>query len=224
MWIKICGITRVDDAMNVVAAGANAIGLNFFSGSPRSVSVTQASRIADAVRGDVDVVGVFVNMQLPQMLDITDAVGLSAVQFHGDESPHEVTRFQNERPEVAVIRALRLDKTTGSLEATIQPWNMLQSPLSGVLIDAFVPGEYGGTGRKVNPTLVRNHQYVTSRLILAGGLTPNNVTKLAQTVAPWGVDTASGVEESPGKKSGELVLRFVTSCRSIDAENHSIRL
>ena len=169
-------------------------------------------------------VGVFVDMQLPEMLNIADTVGLTAVQFHGDESPNDVARFQSERPEVAVIRALRLGKTTGSLESAIRPWNMLQSPLCGVLADAFVPGEYGGTGRKVNPTLVRNHQHVTTRLILAGGLAPNNVTELAQLVAPWGVDTASGVEESPGKKSGDLVLRFVTNCRSVDAENHSIRL
>jgi len=224
MWIKICGITRLIDAKFVVAAGADAIGLNFYAGSPRHVSVAQASRISDSVRPSVDVVGLFVKRPLAEMLEITDGVGLTAVQFHGDESLEDIAQFQLQRPDVAVIRALRLGATTDSLESAIRPLNTLKSPLSGILVDAFVAGEYGGTGRTVNPDLVQNHQHLTSRLVLAGGLGPDNVAELAQTIAPWGIDTASGVEESPGKKSEDLILQFVTNCRSADVQNYPIRL
>ncbi len=224
MWIKICGITSEQDASIVVSAGADAIGLNFYPPSPRSVSVDQARNIADSVRSDVDVVGVFVNMPLAEMLEVVDSTGLTAVQFHGDETPHDISLFQRERSSVSVIKAVRLDETTKSLQSVIEPFQKLERPLSGILVDAFVRGEYGGTGQTVNPALIRNHAEFTSKLVLAGGLGPDNVAGVAGSVMPWGVDTASGVEESPGRKSGELVHQFVSNCRNVSVRNCVSRL
>jgi phosphoribosylanthranilate isomerase len=224
MWIKICGITQVEDATVIAAAGADAIGLNFYAKSPRHVSVARARKIADAVRPDVETVGVFVNMPVVDMIETADTVGLTAVQFHGDEPPDVIAQFQSERPAVSVIRALRIGASSSSLKSALQPLNVLKTPVAGILVDAFVPGEYGGTGRTISPAVLRNHQHLTSRLILAGGLNCNNVAEIAKTVAPWGIDTASGVEVAPGKKSEELVYRFVTNCRSVGVQKCSSQL
>jgi len=224
MWIKICGITSVADAGIVVSAGADAIGLNFYPMSPRFVCTEQARLIADSVGSAVDIVGVFVNMPLEDMLRVVDTSGLNAVQFHGDETTADIAAFQQERPRVAVIRALRLNETTGSLDSAIRSLDALEEPVSGILVDAFVRGEYGGTGETVKPELIRNHAEITSRLVLAGGLRPDNVAEIAGSIMPWGVDTASGVEESPGRKSRELIERFVSNCRNVSVQECSIRL
>jgi len=224
MWIKICGITRQKDAEAAVEAGVDAIGLNFYAPSPRSITKSVARVIAERIRGHVDVVGVFVNMPIPNVVEICQHVGLSAVQFHGSETPDNLVQFRQACTGINVIRAIRLANSGNSLATTAAPWQRLQPPPAGLLVDAFVPGEYGGTGQTVNPSLLHNHRDIASRLILAGGLTPDNVTEIAQEVRPWGVDTASGVEHEPGIKSKRSMQQFINCCRAVSESNERERL
>lgn len=235
MWIKICGITRPDDAVTAFEAGANAIGLNFFSGSKRCVSIETAQRITFAVRSAAEanswgrfsardsptghrqaeslprqIVGVFVNSAPDEVLQTVEAVGLSAVQFHGEESAADIAKVRAGAPHLNLIRALRIsiDRRQESCERLRDLQCHVE--LFAVLLDAFVPGEFGGTGVTVDPQLIA--QYAAQnlpRLILAGGLTPDNIAAAITACQPWGIDTASGVETSPGIKCPEKIRRFI---------------
>lgn len=213
MWIKICGITTVDDAGMVVAAGADAIGLNFYPSSARYVSLQTAQAITGQCGSSVDLVGVFVNASPEQVCRVCGEVGLTAVQFHGDESAEDIQRFQILCPDIAVIRAFRIGPATDDFQAQHAAYRHFTPPLSAALVDAWSADEYGGTGKTVAIRLLEGHETVISRLILAGGLVPSNVAEAASAVCPWGVDTASGVEVSAGVKSPELVRDFVSACR-----------
>ena len=215
MWIKICGITNSGDAATVVRAGANAIGLNFCPDSRRYVPLEQARCISKQVSDDVEVVGVFVNEPPHHVAMRAQEAGLTAVQFHGDESKSDIQEFQSRCPEIPVIRCFRIGSETTTFETQWQEFDDLPTPLTAALADAWSPDQYGGTGRTVNTDLLDGHQQLVSRLILAGGLTPNNVAHAISMIRPWGVDTASGVESSPGVKSADLVERFVMACRAV---------
>lgn len=219
MWIKICGITTIGDAGMVVDAGADAIGLNFYPSSARYVSPDIAQAIAGQFAGEVDVVGVFVNTPAEQVSQICHEVGLTAVQFHGDETADEIQRFRAMCPDIPVIRAFRVGAATEDFRTQHSGYKDLVPPLAAALVDAWSADEYGGTGRRVATRLLEGHQEVISRLILAGGLEPSNVVEAAAAVRPWGVDTASGVEVSPGGKSPDLVREFVAACRGSFPDN-----
>jgi phosphoribosylanthranilate isomerase len=217
MWIKICGITQVDDALTVAESGASAIGLNFFEGSRRFVSADHAVPIISAVRAitpnkPLDIVGVFVNSAIPEVVQITRQLSLTAVQFHGDESLSSIAEFHRLMPETHIVRAMRVspERSDDCLADLDRIQNELH--LSGCLLDAYVSGEFGGTGTQVDLRIAQ--QYLAKprpRLILAGGLTPENVGDVIFTARPWGVDTASGVESSPGRKHPEKIAAFVAS-------------
>ncbi len=236
MWIKICGITRPEDAVATVEAGASAIGLNFFSGSKRCVSIETAQTIALAVRSKTEpnswgrlsachplagqrqaenpphqIVGVFVNSAPHDILQTAEAVGLSAIQFHGEESVADIAKVRAGSPHLQLIRALRISRDRR--QDCFEHLRDLQShvKLFAVLLDAFVPDEFGGTGVTIDPQLVDDYSTQDlPRLILAGGLTPDNVAQTIADCHPWGIDTASGVESSPGIKSQEKIRRFIT--------------
>lgn len=212
MWIKICGITNPDDAGTAAAAGANAIGLNFYQASPRCVALDRAKDIVNSVSG-VEFVGVFVNASANDVAKIAEDVGLTAVQFHGDETIEDIQEFQRLCRGMPIIRAFRIGSGTDSLESQVQAFDGLPIPLSAALVDAWSATEYGGTGQTVNAEALVSHQQWVSQMILAGGLTPDNVAGAVSVVRPWGVDTASGVEVSPGIKSVNLVRQFVSACR-----------
>ena len=214
MWIKICGITNCDDAATVVDTQADAIGLNFYPKSKRYVAAETARRIADMVQRRVELVGVFVNAPLTDITQLVEDVGLTAVQFHGDEQPNDIQQFQELCPTIPVIRAFRVGPETAGFAEQIQKYNDLLPPLNAALADAWSADEYGGTGQTVSSRLLDGHQHLTSRLILAGGLTAANVSEAINAIHPWGVDTASGVESTPGIKSADLVRSFVTACRN----------
>jgi phosphoribosylanthranilate isomerase len=218
MWIKICGITRTEDALVVAGAGANAIGLNFYHGSRRCVSLEQASQICRAVRLDtggkktLDLVGVFVNSPLLEIVETVGKVGLTAVQFHGDESHETVTQFCHMMPGIHVIRAFRVSAETIDVHLDLVDRLQSEVSLAACLLDAFVPGEFGGTGVTLDQRVAERYLAKDRpRLILAGGLTPGNVSRVVLGAAPWGVDTASGVESSPGIKDAEKCRSFVAS-------------
>jgi phosphoribosylanthranilate isomerase len=211
MWIKICGIRDTATARFLADLGVDAIGLNFYSPSPRSVTRQQAIEIAEAVRGRVTIVGLFVNHSVAEVQQTIDEVGLDMLQFHGDEPPEFLAEF----PEFRIVRAFRMgaeglkpvaEYLRRGRDLNALPW--------ACLIDAAAPGQYGGTGLTVNwQELADNFHGGWPPLILAGGLTPLNVEKAIEVTRPWGVDVASGVESAQAVKDRALITQFVTAAR-----------
>lgn len=200
---KICGITRVEDALAAVDAGADAIGLVFYAKSPRAVTVPQAQAILAALPPFVTTVGLFVDCQRSELNAILDAVPLDLLQFHGDESPAACEGFR--RP---YIKALRV-KPGDDIAARIG----LYGSAAGVLLDTFVPGVPGGTGEAFDWSLVP--QGLSVPIILAGGLTPENVRAAIEQVRPYAVDVSGGVEASKGLKDSDKIHAFVRAVRSV---------
>jgi len=211
--IKICGITTVDDALLAVDAGADAIGLNFYRRSPRFVDRNTARAIAAAVAGRATVVGVFVNEPAQSIRDLAAAVPLDLVQLHGDEPPTALAELGPGR----AIKAFRLgDEGLPPIRAYLTACQAAGSEPALILFDARVEGAYGGTGR--TPSWETATAYRPGAdgppLILAGGLGPDNVGAAIAAVRPQAVDTASGVESSPGQKSPEKTRLFVARARA----------
>ena len=223
--IKICGITTVDDALVAAEAGADAIGLNFYEKSPRFAS--DAGRICEQVPAGVLRVGVFVNASVNGLVERLSAVQLDAVQLHGDEPPEFLSELAlspawNHLP---VVRALRCP--AGSLEAACRhmaAYERLDRQPAAVLIDAYHPNSYGGTGIAGDwRTLGKRGELLSGRpLILAGGLTPANVAEAITIARPDGVDVSSGVEASPGRKDAGKVRAFIAAAKKAFArlDNH----
>jgi phosphoribosylanthranilate isomerase len=210
--IKICGITTVEDAVLAVDAGADAIGLNFVEQSPRFVTRQRAGDIAAAIPEGVDLVGVFVNASLDEMLAVADQLQLDFIQLHGDEPPDRLMELAG-RP---VVRAFRCQ--SGQYDPILRYLATCQqlgvSP-AAALVDAYEPGRYGGTGRTLNWSDVRRLGSLMSgvHLVLAGGLNVTNVGDAILQAHPAGVDVASGVEAAPGRKDPALVRDFVQAAR-----------
>lgn len=198
---KICGITRVEDALAAAAAGADAIGLVFYAKSPRAVSVEQAQQIIAALPPFVTTVGLFVDMPRPELQQILAQVPLDLLQFHGDESVEQCEGYG--RP---YIKALRV-KAGDDIAA-----QMAQYPsASGVLLDTFVEGVPGGTGLAFDWSLVPAE--LPKPVILAGGLTPDNVATAIDRVRPYAVDISGGVESAKGIKDADKVRAFIRAAR-----------
>jgi len=211
--VKICGITNREDAVTAADSGADAVGLNFFDGSPRCVTREIAREILEILPSQVTKVGVFVNSSAAEIRKTFDEMGLDIIQLHGDEPPPMLGLFGN-RP---VIRAFRCrDTGLNPVVDYIEKCTRLACIPYGVLIDAYYPGQYGGTGRAVNwNSVVRQRAELGDlKLVLAGGLTPANVAKGIITVQPTAVDTASGVESSPGIKDAAKLHQFVRAAEN----------
>lgn len=194
----------------VVRAGADAVGLNFCPASPRYVPLQQAQRIAAGLPAAVVKVGVFVNAAARDICRTFDEAGLDLVQLHGDEPPQFLAHLQG-RP---VVRAFRLGaKGLQPVADYLEECRRLGCLPQMALIDSHVKGAYGGTGRPADWSIVAAYpsQDWHPPLVLAGGLTPENVAEAIRTVCPAAVDTASGVESEPGRKANVLVERFVTA-------------
>jgi len=215
--IKICGITSVEDALAAVDAGADAIGLNFYPRSSRFVSLDTAAEISAAVGDQAKKIGVFVNADFPTIQQARDVAKLDGVQLHGDESPE----FAAQSFGCPTIRARRFDQhgvaaIEGDLKACLAAGRLPDA----VLVDAASPGQYGGTGETLSwPDLADHCNWLAGRpLILAGGLTPENIAEAIRTVCPHGVDVASGVESSPGVKDHEKIRAFVEAAKAAFAD------
>jgi phosphoribosylanthranilate isomerase len=211
--IKICGITNVADAEATLAAGADAIGLNFYSQSSRYVDRATARNISQSLGSRVAKVGVFVNAPVDEIIATYDEVGLDLIQLHGDERP-EVLRPLSPRP---VMKAFRVGPEG---LASVRHWLETCMPISIfpklVLIDAYQAGQYGGTGATSDWPSAAAYARTTGvpPLVLAGGLTPKNVAEAIRAVRPNAVDTAGGVENSPGRKDAALMKAFVEAARA----------
>ncbi|PLX84814.1 MAG: phosphoribosylanthranilate isomerase [Desulfuromonas sp.] len=200
MKVKICGITNIDDALHACACGADALGFVFYGQSPRCVSPVQTRSIVAALPPFVTTVGLFVN-ETPQIIrTIAADCGLDVIQLHGDEEPDEC-----DFTPLRVIKALRVKDASSLVDQAA-------FETSALLLDAWVKDAYGGTGHTFNWQLaaeVANQRPV----ILAGGLTPDNVTEAVRQVRPYGVDVSSGVEEVPGRKDSGLVRQFIQKAK-----------
>ena len=203
--IKICGLTRPDDAKNAALLGAAAVGLNFHTESPRVVTPEQAARIIDVLPLFVTSVGVFVNYPDPQALeDLATSLGLDAVQLHGDESPEYCSMITR----VKVIKALRVGEA-------FKVQNLAHYRVSGFLLDTYRRGAYGGTGRTFEWDRAAGAN-AFGHIVVAGGLNPGNVAEAINQLHPFGVDVSSGVESSPGEKDYDLMQQFVDEVKRAD--------
>ncbi|MBF0421930.1 MAG: phosphoribosylanthranilate isomerase [Magnetococcales bacterium] len=194
--IKVCGITRREDAWAAIDAGVDALGLVFYSRSPRSVSIAQARGISRHLPPFVQLIGLFVNEKVEVIQTISREVGLDGVQLHGEESP-EFCRMVPGR----IIKALRVAAADDMVMAQ-------RYQVSAILYDSKVSGVQGGSGCSFDWSLLQHHPEGCP-LILAGGLNPGNVAGAMAQVRPYAVDVSSGVESSPGIKNRDLIRQFV---------------
>ena len=197
--IKFCGITTLDDAHRAADAGAWAIGLIFWPRSPRRCDEAQAGAIAAALRRRLHVVGVFVNPTLEHVARISERVGLTALQLHGQEGPTFCAEAAR-RTGCKVIKAVRV-RSGADIQALVAFHTDYH------LLDSFVPGRPGGSGESFEWELARAHRGPVP-VILSGGLTPDNVAHAIEVVQPFAVDVASGVEAAPGRKDPAKLKQF----------------
>lgn len=204
-YVKICGITSVEDAILAVEAGADALGLNFVPSSKRVIDTATAAHIADAVAGSVQLIAVVADRSEPELDELRLATGIRWLQLHGSEAPAELERFLPE-----AYKACAIASAADAARAAEYGGRRL-------LVDAKVAGELGGTGQRFDWSLARPLAE-QRELILAGGLSPNNVREALQVLRPFGVDVASGVErrDNPRKKDPELVRAFIDAVRSVE--------
>ncbi len=213
--VKICGLTRVDEAVSCALSGAEWIGLNFHPASPRYVAPEQAAEIVAALPPSAAAVGVFVDRPAAQVAEMATQVGIRIIQLHGHEPEEDLVALRS----FTIVRAFRLDRASGWIGVidSIARAEALGRLPDAVLIDAYVPGQLGGTGSVVTDEVMDSIPPLP-RLILAGGLTPENVADRIARVEPWMVDVASGVESSPRRKDLGRVRAFIRAVRGMNVE------
>ncbi len=219
--IKICGITRPEDARAAAEAGADAIGLVFHPPARRCLTIERAREILAATAAFVTPVGVFVNVPPEELARTATELGLRHVQLNGDEAPEAVAALRH----FTVIKAVPVERT--QFPATLATWRAAitrlgLSNLKGLVLETAGTGMAGGTGVPNDWETVRHHQALGSfqglPVIAAGGLTPETVGQVVRDIRPWAVDVSSGVEETQGRKSPERIRAFVAAVRSADGQ------
>jgi phosphoribosylanthranilate isomerase len=198
--VKICGITRLEDAMAAIEAGADALGFNFFKGSPRCVFPETVKDIISKLPPFITTVGVFVNETAETINEILDITGIDAIQLHGDESPDFCTLWSK------VIKAFRVRDLTD-----LEPLKRYRA--TAFLLDTYSKDSYGGTGQIFNWDIAREAKRF-GPIILAGGLTPGNVEDAVRIVRPYAVDVCSGIEKEKGIKDAERMKLFIERAKT----------
>lgn len=198
--VKICGITNESDALHAVACGADALGFVFYAGSPRCVESEQVRAVSAQIPDHVAKVGLFVNEAPDKVNQVAAASGIDLVQLHGDETPNICRQIA-----LPVMKALRVRDA-----ASLADWELY--PVELFLLDAWHPEKFGGTGESCDWSLAAELAAKTE-IILAGGLTPDNVSEAVKIVNPHGVDVSSGVEQSPGQKDPDKIAAFIKNAR-----------
>jgi len=223
MWTKICGIKDVETATKIAALGPQAMGLNFYAGTPRCVEVETAAKIVRDLSENIEPVGLFVNHSPAEIKQICRDCGIRTIQLHGDE-PAELLA---ELTDLTVIRAFRIgDDRLDEMGTYLDRCEQLGCTPKYCLVDARVAGAYGGTGETVSWEMVareyRNDAWPP--LILSGGLNPQNVSEGIRICRPWGVDVSSGVESKTAVKDLRLVEEFIVAAHrafeSIEPNNN----
>ena len=203
--VKICGLTNRDDVRQALDDGADYVGFVLYDDSPRGIKASAMLKILDGVLRPCRAVGVFVNEPRAVVEQVASDAGLFAVQVHGDEAPEDFVGLS-----VPVWRAVRL--TADGAGPAVAAW-----AAERFVVDAAVPGRYGGTGRTADWSAAASFARECTTM-LAGGLTPGNVAEAIRAVRPHGVDTASGVEERPGKKDARAVREFIRAVRAVEMD------
>jgi len=204
MRVKICGITRLSDALCAAEAGADALGFVFYEKSPRYIRPEEASKLTKRLPPFVNLVGVFVNLPYDNVIKICRRCRLDTAQLHAEEPPEVCRAIQNSG--LKVIKAIRVkEKKDLSL---IDKYNGF---IDALLLDTFVKGEYGGTGKTFTWEWAKVEKV---KVILSGGLTPENVAEAIKIARPYAVDVSSGVEISPGVKDHEKIKEFIKNAKT----------
>lgn len=202
--VKVCGVTSVADALMVSAAGADALGLVFYAKSKRHVSLEQAAEICKAVPPFVATVGLFLDAEASFVREVLGAMPLSLLQFHGSESPNYCAQFKHPYLKAVGMKGIA---ASGGFKAYADQYPEAQ----GFLVDSHAPGAAGGTGETFDWTQVP--QDYAKPILLAGGLTPENVAEAIQVSRVYAVDVSSGVEAHPGIKDAAKVRAFIQNAR-----------
>jgi phosphoribosylanthranilate isomerase len=201
--VKICGITNREDAIGAMEAGADALGFVFYSKSPRYIAPRAAAEIIASLPPFISNVGLFVNASAQEVRQIIERTGIDTLQFHGEESAEDCAPFLRQ-----CIKAFRIADAESLQQLAAfhtRAW----------LLDSFVPGEQGGTGVTFNWALAKQAVSLNRPVILAGGLTPENVQEAIRQVRPYAVDVSSGIESTPGKKDLNKVRSFIQHAKSV---------
>jgi phosphoribosylanthranilate isomerase len=201
--VKICGITRAEDALAAARSGADAVGLVFYARSPRAVSFAQAQAIVRALPPFIDAVGLFVDAAPEEIRAVLAALPLQLLQFHGNEDPEECRGYG-----LPYLKALRMREGM-DLAAVARPYE----DAAGILVDAYFEGVAGGSGTTFNWS--RLPSGFAHPVILAGGLNPDNVAAAVRQVRPWAVDVSGGVELAPGIKDAAKIAAFIRGVNSV---------
>ncbi len=215
--IKVCGITVLEDALAAHAAGADMLGLNFYPASPRAIAWPAAQTLTAALRAELSaacplLVGVFVNESWETLTAVKMFVGLDLIQLSGDEPADLLARLGG-----SAVKAIRPRNIAEALRQSGEyaPHGPSDRRLPSLLLDAYHPALYGGTGEPANTRVALALRERVPRLMLAGGLTPDNVAGRVQAIRPWGVDVAGGVEGAmPGRKDAGKMRAFVQAARA----------
>ena len=223
-WVKICGITNLEDALTAVEAGADALGFVFYKKSPRKIDPEVVGEIVARLQVPVEKVGVFVNESLEHMESVAKKVGLTAIQLHVEMPPLGSKKRQEMKPAEKLKRYIALPvrhffDEEGRFESFALSVREDEADkwVSAFFLDSSTPEQMGGTGRAFDwqeaVPVAEVIQRAGFSLVVAGGLTPTNVGEAIRVLAPWGVDVASGVESTPGKKDPEKIQAFVAAVR-----------
>lgn len=204
--IKICGITRVEDAQTVASCGADAIGLVFYEKSPRHVTMQQAAQLAAAIPPFVTRVGLFVNPSEEEVRNVLRQVPLDVLQFHGEEAPEFCAQFGR-----SYLKAVRVKAGVDLVQCAAR-----YGSAQGLLLDAYVEGTHGGTGESFDWALIPHD--LPLPVILSGGLHAGNVAQAIKRVRPYAVDVSSGVEAEKGIKDAAKIAAFINEVKNIDLQ------
>ncbi len=201
-FVKICGITNLEDAELAVRHGADALGFNFYPKSPRFIEPSKARLIIDRLSPHVLYVGVFVDEPAESLVEIVRVSGIGAIQLHGEESP-EYARSVKVATGLPIIKAFRVMEE-------FKPEDVFGYDVDAILLDAFSPREHGGTGETFDWEIAKKVLEMFPKMYLAGGLGPDNVIDAISAVGPYAVDACSGLEMTKGRKDSEKVRSFLS--------------
>lgn len=218
IWVKICATTNLRDAQASLAAGADALGF-IFAPSSRRIEIDRAAEIIAGLTDEIEKIGVFVNETPANVADVAEQTGLTGVQLHGDELADQMERYRQalrQRKIIKTLQARDLLNSPDSLESYLRS----RQNIDAILLDAGSPGQRGGTGQTfdwtaVAPIVARIRAQVP--VIIAGGLSPENVAAAIRLFTPWGVDVISGVEREIGKKDEARLRSFVGAVRQVQS-------
>ncbi len=218
-WVKICGTTNLRDAQLSVAAGADALGF-IFAPSPRRIEITAAAEVVAALSGQAEMIGVFVNETPMRIAEIVEQVGLTGVQLHGEEEGQSLAGFRRAWGDRKIIKTLHANELLNTGDDRLAEYLSVRDCIDAILLDSGSAQQRGGTGAAYDweRTLpITNEIRRAMPLIIAGGLNPDNVVRAIELFEPWGVDVASGVESSPGKKDEARIRDFIAAVRQTPA-------